>query len=73
MEKASKGLFVVMGVFGLEEIDPKLKEMNDINAKWQCPVIMEPCYMIQYTSIECLIKHMREEHCLDIVHHSTSN
>jgi hypothetical protein len=34
MEEAHKGLLVVMGVFGQDDIDPKLTEMNDEHARW---------------------------------------
>jgi hypothetical protein len=45
MEQAKKGLFVIAGVT-TEKFDAKLIEMNDPNAKWQCPCVIEPCYMI---------------------------
>ena len=46
MDNTRKGLFTIVRAFGGGDYDPKLSEMNDENAKWQCPIIMHPCYMV---------------------------
>ena len=72
MDQTRKGLFTIVRAFGGGDYDPKLTEMNDQHFKWQCPCIMNPCYQIEFGSVEVLIDHLREEHCLDLVHYSST-
>ena len=48
-------------------VNPKLIEMNDPDTIWRCPCYGLACQFMGYPTIQQLIQHMRESHCLDLV------
>ena len=49
-------------------LDSRLIEMNSPEVVWRCPCTGLECHFHEYRTIQKLLKHMQDEHCLTITY-----